>query len=110
MNGNQRVRATLRDQARHRVRSATRWVAVVSGALAAAFAVVLAHNAAVAAPGSTGTTTGSPQGQTTQGQTTQGQTTQGTGANSGPALQPPTQPPSIQFGDGYSNYGSSGGS
>lgn len=61
---------------------------------------MLAHNGAAAAPGSTGTTTGSQQGQATQG----------TGVNSAPALQPRTQPPSIQFGNGYRNYGSSGGS
>lgn len=105
MNGYQRARVGLREQARHRVRVATRWTAVASGALAAAFAVVLAHHGAAAAPSSSGTPSVAPQEVNTGN----------SGQNSGPGLQPPTQAPSAGFGGygnygNYGNYGTSGGS
>jgi hypothetical protein len=88
----ERARIDLREQARRRVRAATRWAALASGALAAAFTVLLAHQGAAAAPQPTSTPTVAPQGV------------------SAPALAPPAQAPSVGLGNGYSAYGSSGGS
>lgn len=99
MNRNQRTRIGLRDQARHRVRVATRWTAVASGALAAVFAVVLTHYDATAAPDSSTTPAATPQG-----------TTGTSGQNPGFSVQPPAQAPSAGFGGGYGSHGSSGGS
>lgn len=100
MNHHQRARADLREHARHRVRTATRWATLASTGLAAAFAVVLAHQAAAAAPHSGDTAVVAPQTTTAQ--------------NSPPPLQPPAQAPSAGTGGNdsglYGNYGSSGGS
>jgi hypothetical protein len=102
MNHNQRIRIGLRDQARHRVRVATRWTAVASGVLAAAFAVALTHYDATAAPHSS-TTPVTPQATT-------GNSEQNPGQNPGFSLQPPAQAPSVGFSGGYGVDGSSGGS
>jgi hypothetical protein len=98
MNRYQRARIDLREQARHRVRVATRWAALGSGALAAAFAVVLTHHSAAA----------TPQSPSAPAVTPPGASTGNSGQNSGPALQPPVQAPSVGFG--YGNYSGSGGS
>lgn len=98
MNRSERVRLTLREQARQRVRSATRWSAVGAGVLAAAFAVVLTHHSATAAPATDNTSTPSSQGDIAQNT---------------PQLQPPTQAPTFGSGGNSDNnqfYGRSGGS
>lgn len=100
MNRNQRARIDLREQARQRVRVATRWVALASGGLAAAFAVALTHNSVVAAPASTDAPATTPQGSTAPT----------TGPSSVLPLRPPIQPPANGFGGGFTNFGSSGGS
>lgn len=90
MNRNMRVRVGLRQQARRRVRVATRWTALASGGLAAAFTMVLTHYGAPATA------------QSSQPSTTPAATSR--------PLQPPAQAPTVEFGGGYLNYGSSGGS
>lgn len=101
MNRSQRVRLTLREQARHRVRAATTWAGVGAGTLAAAFAVVLTQHTATAAPETDSTPPSSSQGDTAQ---------------SGPQLQPPMQAPTAGSSDNSDNnygnqyYGTSGGS
>jgi hypothetical protein len=97
MNRSQRARIDLREQAHHRVRVATRWATLGASVLAAAFAVVLAHQAAGAAPHSGGPAPAvTPQGST--------------GQNPAPALAPPTQAPIWIGGNNGDYYGSSGGS
>lgn len=104
MNSNQRTRINVRDQARQRVRVATRWTAVAGGVLAAAFAVVLTQYDATAQPHPSTTPTTAPSGSTPVNPG------QDSGQNSGQTLQPPQQAPLQVPGGSQGIFGSSGGS
>ena len=99
MNGEQRGRIQLREYARYRVGTATRWVAIASSVLAAAFAVLLTYHSAPANSGSTDTPAVAPPGNNSRN----------AGQNAVVPLQSPVQVPNTWLGGGYS-HGSSGGS